>query len=395
MTATRNPAADLASMTLDAATIITTQITELEAQKFQFALLWAHLHPGDQIDTTIPWEERDLEVAGDGAPTVAEFAIADFALAVGISSDAGRRLLGDAVETHHRLPRLWARVIAHEVPVWKARKIAQATTSLPIAGADEVDRALAHTAHKLSYAQLERTVEEARAKFDPQAAEDKRVAATEQRHFDIHLSDVAVDGLVDVNATMDLADALALEKTIAAKAHDLLDTFPELSLDVRRSMAAGRIGDTDGSSREVIIYAHHHPPESHGIVGIENTRSWVTLAQVVDWCQSATSRVTIRPVLDLTENLHTDSYTPTPRQREQAVLLNATCVFPHCTRPSRGLDLDHILEWARGGRTESWNLAPLCRGHHRLKTFAGWTYTRDTWTEFTWTSPRGNRYRRT
>ena len=70
---TRSP--DLAGMTLDAARIATAQITELEATKFQYALLWAHLHPGDHVDPTVPWHERELEVAGDGAPTVAEFAM--------------------------------------------------------------------------------------------------------------------------------------------------------------------------------------------------------------------------------------------------------------------------------------------------------------------------------
>ena len=38
------------------------------------------------------------------------------------------------------------------------------------------------------------------------------------------------------------------------------------------------------------------------------------------------------------------------------------------------------------------NLAPLCRGHHRYKTHAGWTVVRTGPTTFTWTSPHGYTY---
>jgi hypothetical protein len=85
---------------------------------------------------------RDLQIAGDGAPTIDEGAIAEFALAIGVSTDSGRTYLGDAVEMAYRLPRIWERVTAGEVPVWKARKAAQATRLLPPEGAGFVDRAL-------------------------------------------------------------------------------------------------------------------------------------------------------------------------------------------------------------------------------------------------------------
>ena len=34
----------------------------------------------------------------------------------------------------------------------------------------------------------------------------------------------------------------------------------------------------------------------------------------------------------------------------------------------------------------------LCRYHHRVKTFGGWSYTLTHDTVFTWTSPLGRRY---
>jgi hypothetical protein len=41
---------------------------------------------------------------------VAEFCIAEFALAVGLSTDSGRKLIADAVELKYRLPKVWSRV---------------------------------------------------------------------------------------------------------------------------------------------------------------------------------------------------------------------------------------------------------------------------------------------
>ncbi len=155
------------------------ELVDREARQFQMAVDWAAAHPAEDLDTaaTVEGTEGELAIAGPGAPLVAEFCIADFALALAMSTDAGRTYLGDAVEVHHRLPRLWARVMAGQVPVWRARRIATQTKSLPAEAADHVDRHLAPLAHRLTWAQLERTVEAARALFDPIEAEHRRLIA--------------------------------------------------------------------------------------------------------------------------------------------------------------------------------------------------------------------------
>jgi hypothetical protein len=85
------------------------------------------------------------------------------------------------------------------------------------------------------------------------------------------------------------------------------------------------------------------------------------------------------------------------------VLRDKTCVHPWCTRPARGADVDHVIEFdhdaeAEGrpqpGPTKTSNLATLCRFHHRLKTFTPWTYQMTAPGVFEWTSPHGHRYLR-
>ena len=81
-------------------------------------------HPVESILEAAVWPggEQGTPVAGPGAPLVAEFCIAEFALAIGVSTDAGRALIGEALELKYRLRRLWTRVRTGDLPAWKARR---------------------------------------------------------------------------------------------------------------------------------------------------------------------------------------------------------------------------------------------------------------------------------
>jgi hypothetical protein len=370
---------------LAAARATRAAIGDLEVEQLAQAVEWATLHPGEEPDPAMDWAMRPLELAGDGAPTVDESAVAEFALAIGMKHEPGMRYVGDAVELCHRLPQLWARVCAGQVPVWKARTIAQATRTLPMPAAADIDQHLAWIAHRCSFAEIERQVERARAEHDPAETEKRRIAAAEERRFDIDLRHVSSDGLVAVSGMLDLADALTLEETIAAKAATL---DPALPIDVRRSIAAGLLGSTD-PQRHVVVYTHTRPDTA--MVEVENTRSVITPEHLADLCQQAGTRVTIRPVLDLNTEHATDTYEPSPLIREQVWATHPTCVFPRCERPARGCDLDHRTPWPHGATATS-NLYPLCRTHHRLKTTGDWTYHPTGATTVEWTSPLGLRH---
>ena len=93
---------------------------------------------------------------------MAEFCIAEFALAIGLSTDAGRRYLGDAIEIRYRLPRVDARVQAGELQAWRARRIAAATRH-PAAARQRsswTGKSPA-VAHKIGLVALDRLIEEA------------------------------------------------------------------------------------------------------------------------------------------------------------------------------------------------------------------------------------------
>jgi hypothetical protein len=357
---------------------------------------------------------------------VAEFCVAEFGAAVGLGPEAGKYYLGHALELRYRLPRLWEQVLTGTVQAWKARRVADATIGrgLSMEAAAFVDAHVAAVAGKVRPWQLERLVDEAVARFMPDQAENERRKAADGRHFTITTDQPSFTGTAYLSGELDLADALDLDDAIRGIAGELKDLGCTESLDVRRSMAAGELArrqralplaevstgsttgvtdhpTTSGRSRTVL---HVHLTDAalrgdagHGIGRCENTRSPVTVDTIRDWLRHPDAQITVKPVIDLAEHVHTDAYEVPDRLKEQIALRDHACVFPWCTRPARGCDCDHIQPWrddGTGGATCTCQLAPLCRTHHRLKTHGSWTYTVLEPGTYLWTSPHGYQYLR-
>src|SRR4051812_40728061 len=92
-----------------------------EVNKLRAAVAWAAMHSVDSMEDAATWpgSEGEVALAGPGAPLVAEFAVAELAIALGVSSDAARSFLGEAMELRYRLPKLWSRVLSGRVVLWR------------------------------------------------------------------------------------------------------------------------------------------------------------------------------------------------------------------------------------------------------------------------------------
>jgi hypothetical protein len=139
------------------------------ADQLVLAAQWADLHPPESIHDAASFTtagcEHEEPIAGDGCPLVAEFCVSELGGVLGLSTTAAKKLIGQALELRHRLPRLWAQVQAGRVPAWKARAVAETTIhslpSLTREAAGFVDAQVAAVAGKVSPAQLDRLVAEA------------------------------------------------------------------------------------------------------------------------------------------------------------------------------------------------------------------------------------------
>jgi len=391
-----------------------------EANVLAAAVVWAERHPAESLGARAAcssWREGAIPIAGEGAPLVAEFAVAEFAAVLSMSTLAGKRLVGQGLELAYRLPRHWARVRCGDLPAWRARRLAEQTMSLSRDAAAWVDAQLASVLHKTSLAAQDRLVAEAVARFDPERARAEADAAEDRRRVQISHEQVTFWGTSYLCGELDLADALDLDAALQAGAARLEALGSTESLDVRRARALGALarGETllDPTAqprqrpRSVVLYVHLFEAAVEGAGGsgaadclhlarVENSRTVVTAEQVRAWCGSHLGgpqvQITVKPVIDLAEHVHTEAYEVPDRLAEQTDLRDHRCVFPWCTRPARRCDHDHVLEHSRGGSTCSCNIAPLCRRHHRLKTHSPWGYTGLDPGTYLWTSPHGHQY---
>ena len=189
--------------------------------------------------------DTGLPVAGPGAPWISDFAVMELSALLGRSLDSGRNYVGQVVELAHRLPRLWARVLDGQLPVWRALRITDHTRQLSADAAGFVDRQLAPYAAGCTWAQIDRLVAEALLRFDPVAAEERRKAAAETRGVDLGITNAGLDGIAYGSTALDLPDALDLEAAIARRARLLGELGDEDSLDARRAKALGELARED------------------------------------------------------------------------------------------------------------------------------------------------------
>ena len=302
------------------------------------------------------WHESCLPLGGPGCPGVAEFAVTEFAAALGKSPEAGRRFLSQCVEGFYRLPACWKRLEAGSLEAWRLGTIADATLCLTRDAAEFVDTHVAPVAHKIGHAQLMRLVEEAQARFDPEQTEADRQAAADARRFDVDLAQVSYDGTVHVEGDLDLADAFDLNTAVSAGASELQALGSVESLNVRRSQALGDLARAqlalgfqapEGTPkprvprRQVVLHAHIAAAAVTGATGtggaadlarVQEVLSAVTTEQVRQWCGNADTQVTVKPVLDLAEHIWVMSYEASDRLKAQTRLRDGTCTHPYCTR---------------------------------------------------------------
>ena len=388
--------------------------------------------------------ERLVAHAGPGAPTVSEYAATELAASLSCTPTRAAELIGDALELRHRLPRLWARVLGElfteedgttrrrrPVEAWRARAVAAETKQLPAHVAAWVDRML--DSQRIPNAVAPQLVDEALRRLDPEAHalrekvkldgrgvwvdHDSRQGLTRRVGMVLDAPDAKVlDDTLDDLATVEaaLGDTAPLQIRRAKAVGILLDpqlaldllsgTLPATGTSVEPSASVEPV-ETTPRRRTAVLYVHldtfgaDRLPESGRIEGLGP----VTAETIRDWLTRpggpAADGITITPVLDLSRSDGVPRHDPPEWMREIVILRDPTCVFPDCCVSSRRADLDHIDGWGsrqarppNEGRppdrppdkTTAECLAPLCRRHHRLKTFTGWTYRRNADGTYTW-----------
>jgi hypothetical protein len=373
--------------------------------------------------------ERPRRFGGAGTPLVAEFSPASFAARLGISTSAGRELMADALDLHHRLPRLWERVQALEVKVSYARLVARRTRDLTREQADCVDERVAVSADgRISWARFEALVEAAVKAADPEAAaereraEARRQFATPTQSDEHGMRGFYVRGPFAVIARLDAAVAFFAQ--VLAHLGDtggederrvravLILANPVQALNLLKSyqqwITHHAKGEDDASHARpevdyadllpaVVVYVHlYGGVDGDEIARIEDqgplTEAWVREHL------GPQARFTITPVHGIEGQAPVDASEIPDRHRQAVHLMTPADTFPFSTNTSRSQQIDHTIAFKHGaaakgaGQSRLGNYGKLTILHHRIKTFAGWQVQQPFPGIYVWRDPFGALY---
>ena len=90
--------------------------------------------------------------------------------------------------------------------------------------------------------------------------------------------------------------------------------------------------------------------------------------------------------------LAVDRYRPSEQMRRHLRARDQHCRFPACRVPARRCDIDHNIDYADGGPTDTRHLCHFCRRHHTTKHHSPWRVRQLARGVLEWTSPTGRVY---
>ena len=130
-------------------------------------------------------------------PLVAEFSVAEFAAAVGLGTETGKRYVGQAVELRYRL-RAVGPGHCGDLAAWKARRVADDTMRLTVEAAEYVDSSRPGRPQGQPRPGLDRLVTEAVGAVHARGGRRGPPPAWDQRHATVDYGTVGIAGTCQV-----------------------------------------------------------------------------------------------------------------------------------------------------------------------------------------------------
>ncbi|MDR1808298.1 MAG: hypothetical protein LBR33_10375 [Propionibacteriaceae bacterium] len=399
----------------------TAIVRELEAAKTAALADVIATHTwSDSPDTDDgPARLRAVTIAGQRFP---EDLPLEIAAAEHISRGRADYLIRDILNLQTRHPLCWAKVLDAQAPLAQACRVAGDTTDAQLddQAAHSVDRDIAPLLGKTAGPRFAHALRAAIMKADPNRARKIAGSVTPERFCRKFDTDDPLAGYV--SARLDKADAIYLDATVQLIADHLEAHGDERGEDARRAAALGLMANP---AKVIELIGHHtdrgldHPDDPHPansnlfrrpavqlyahvhVSNLDEDDAVATLEdlgpvfydQIKDLVAGAPVRVT--PVIHVGYDHQTvDAYETPDRIREHVLVRDRYEMFPYSSRPARGCDLDHTVEYRPGARnqTRPSNLGPLSRSVHRAKTHAHWQLSQPEPGVFRWQTPAGQTF---
>src|SRR6476469_7488389 len=253
-----------------------------ERGKLRIAAQWCAVHPAPADTGTATWAggsllggdlDGDESLGGDGTPAVSAFAPEPLAATLGVATTTGMKLIADALDLQHRLPRIWRLVEALEVEPYKARHVAPATHRLSKAAAAFVDDQLADKLPSCSWRAIETAVSHAIAKFHPELLEQREKTGKKGWHVTLahpRPGDYAGTSYLDVAG--DTLDLTAFHDLVCDQAAQLKALGDTDELEVRKAKALGVIATQQATLDLLTLTGQSSVGESPVVEPVETTK---------------------------------------------------------------------------------------------------------------------------
>ena len=336
----------------------------------------------------------------DGQRAAEQAVLLEVSLRVQLAPNRARDLAHTARVAARDLPELWRRALDGFAPFTLVEAAARALTALrPAIGATDAEVAASADAIALVDAQtaawvmsvtpgaFRRRLRVPVDRLDPRAAAVRHVDAVSERRLVV---DDPEDGMAWLHLLVPACEAIAIKRRATSTAKHLQkDARERRSRDQLRADLASAWLRGVGTPTEATVKVFVTVPASlvggrvrgdHGECTMCGGTGRQAQAQIVGGPMldpltaqqllldaKSYRRLIVDPVSGAPVALDRRRYRPTKAQRDLLILRHGTCSRDGCDRLAVDADIDHILEWSRGGPTDIDNLRPLCPSDHATR----------------------------
>ncbi|RSM55133.1 HNH endonuclease [Amycolatopsis sp. WAC 01376] len=316
----------------------------------------------------------DFAVRGGSRRSVTE----EVALRFSVTRNHAFLLVETSCALVARLPNTLAALERGDIDLYKASKVMQLTREVSDEVAAQVDAWLTNRLADRDPGAIRGSVSHAVQKFDPDGYRERAAKKRALRHISLEHNDETMSTLAGHLPT-EVASSIYASMSRAAR--DRRNKDKSRTLDQHRAdIFAERLLAEDGHGKP---RAHIHVyVDFLTLVGARNAPA--TLAgygPIPDWLvreiasdpDSTWSRLITDSATGQLVEAGADKYRSPASLARLIMARDRECTQPGCHRPAEFSEIDHIISWARDGKTNQYNCHIHCKSHNLLREEPGWS----------------------
>ncbi len=324
--------------------------------------------------------------------------VAEAATTLLIPEATAARRINEAETLCECLPATLEALWVGEISYRHAQAMVTQARTLPESARAEFETVALPAAATQTSAQFAAHARRLRERMHPDSIDQRHREAREGRSVWVEKE---CDGMATLICHLPAVAAFAIDDTLDQLARSLrgadeVRTHAQLRTDGLVDLLLDREGDTAEKARGIraniavavpvmtLLGRSDEAAELRGYGPIDNATARRLTAEA-----PSLLRILTDPITGQRLSVGRDRYKIPADLRAAVVLDDEICRFPGCTRPADRCDLDHTVDWARGGETSLSNLAALCRRHHTVKHQTDWQVRPGPGRALRWTSPSG------